>query len=57
MFDHVTGLNPNKTFWQEVLLRVIDDALIGPTADGVSRTTRHRETLEARRFLIRPSGD
>lgn len=40
-----------------MLLRALDDALIGPTSDGESRTTRHRAILDARSFLARPSKD
>lgn len=56
MFEREPGTNPEAQLWQAVLLRTVEDALIG-VAQESSRDRRILECKHARAYLTTPSKD
>jgi hypothetical protein len=51
-----SGHNPRQALWQEVLLRTIDEALLGPQMVP-NRAKAIQLCIQARAYLTRPSDD
>lgn len=56
MFEREPGHDPRKNLWQAVLLRTVEDALLGVSQES-NRETRINACKEARDYLTRPSAD
>lgn len=56
MFEREPAIDPNRSLWQSVLLRAVEDALIG-VANENKQQNRVRICEEARRFLTKPNKD
>lgn len=56
MFEREPGKNPERALWCEVLLRTVEDAVLG-VAQVQNKTSRIRICEEARRYLTQPSAD
>lgn len=56
MFEREPGINPERALWCEVLLRTVQDAVIG-AAQVHNKTARIRVCEEARHYLSTPSAD